>query len=269
MGSTVVDVLAAAWQEHQLLRYRPAVGHAAMRAVVSHDGWFAPSSWAVPRVERRAGVMFLPRARVANEPPPWRLWIFTGQRELQAARADGRELGPYSGPLRGVELFGALSSDPDITEVSINPVGELRHGWFLDASVFPCVARWVGALRLESALRPDTSGLQERVVAYPSYVVCVDANTRSPRLLRSKQPERVCLPAFTAPDHAEHFARLLGGGTQSVGITGAQLFALAASLWVDGVALNPDGGSALFIPGHACRELTQLARRIAPASAAS
>jgi hypothetical protein len=262
MSTTVVDVLAAYRQEHQSQRYRPAVGHAAMRAVVSHDGWFAPSWWAVPRVERRGGVLILPPALVTNGPPPGCLWIFTGLPELTAARAGGAAIGAYSGPLRGVELFGALGSE-DVTDVSINPVGGLEQGWLLDGSTFPCIARWVAALRLEASLRPTTGDLQTLVAAYSSYVICLDPKTRLPPPLRLEQPERLCLPAFTAPDRAEHFAGLQGGVTRSAGVTGAELFVLATTLGADGVVLNPDAGSGLFIPGDACRHLAELAKRVA------
>lgn len=229
-----------------------------VRALLAHDGWYAPMMW-LDEVfpDRRVYDSMIPAPALGQAPAPGDLWLFTGAAEVDAAIQAGAAFAAAGGPVRGVELFGALSRN--VSEVRVNPAGPTVHGWSvgIDDAVLDFLARWIGALEIETALNDSTEDLGPRLAAFEHYVVPVD-DTGRPRVVALPKPPGNYVMAFTAPDLYIAHQQRDPGVTGAADMTAATLFGLADYDGVDGVVLDMQESDSFILPRDLCDAVLKL-----------
>lgn len=239
-----------------------AGGHASrsdvVRALLAHDGWFAPMMWldeAFP--ERKVYDRMIPAAPLGQAPGPGRLWLFTDAGQVQAAIEAGGAFAAAGGPVAGMELFAALTTGT--SEVVVNPAAppELEFGMGVDAELLEYLARWIAALRLESALLDSADDLGPRLAAFAHYVVPVDETGR-PRVVSMEQPRGNFVMGFTAPDLFMDHQKRDGGVSGGADMAAEKLFQLADYDGVDGVVLNMTESDSFVLPTDLCQAVLKL-----------
>ena len=229
-----------------------------VRALLAHDGWYAPMLWldeAFP--ERKVYDDMIPTPALGQAPAPGRLWLFTGADQVHAAIEAGAAFGAAGGPVPGVEVFGALGGG--VAEIQVNPSGPAEHGWSVgvDEAVREFLARWISALRVETSLNESAEDLGMRLAAFEHYVVPVD-DTGRPRVVALQKPPGNYVMAFTAPDlYAAHQKRD-SGVTGAADMTAAMLFQLADYDGVDGVVLDMKESDSFVLPQDLCSAVLKL-----------
>lgn len=231
--------------------------HTLMRAILSHDGWFVPLNWVrryLPK--RKTPDRLLPLSEEGEWPPDGHLWVFTDEEEAYAASETGNALGGYTGPMVGEEVFGALAEGID--EVHINHAAPPWRALVIEGSKLKFVEAWVNAFRLEGMLISKPAELEPWLRA-AIYLVPLDAKQRKATVVRVDNLPGTYVAAFTAPDRAYAFIEGLDTPqrtTTALTILNAeQLFGMAATLPLAGVALNVDAPPCIVFPPARCREL--------------
>lgn len=229
-----------------------------VRALLAHDGWYAPMMWLNETFpDRDVYDSMIPTPALGQAPAPGDLWLFTDADRVAAAIEAGAAFAAAGGPVRGVEVFGALSRN--LSEVRVNPAGPDVHGWSvgIDDAVLEFLARWTSALRLESALSESAEDLGPRLAAFEHYVVPVD-DTGRPRVVALQKPPGSYVMAFTAPDlYAAHQKRD-PGVTGAADMAAATLFQLADYDGVDGVVLDMKDSDSFVLPRDLCDAVLKL-----------
>jgi hypothetical protein len=231
--------------------------HTLMRAILSHDGWFVPLNWVrryLPK--RKTPDRLLTLSEEGDWPPDGDLWLFTDEEEAYAASESGNALGGYVGPMVGEEVFGALGEG--IGEVHVNHAAPPWRALVIEASKLEYVKAWVNAFRLEAILISKPAELEPWLRA-ALYIVPLDTQRRHASVVRVDNLPGNYLAAFTAPDRAYAFVAGLetpARDTTALTILNAeQLFGMASSLSLAGVALNVDAPPCIVLPPARCREL--------------
>jgi len=229
-----------------------------VRALLAHDGWYAPMMW-LDEVfpDRRVYDSMIPTPALGQAPAPGRLWVFTDAEQVNAAIEAGSAFAAAGGPVRGVELFGALGTG--VSEIQVNPAGAVEHGWSLgiDGAVLDFLARWIAALEVETALTDSGEDLGERLAGFEHYVVPVD-DTGRPRVVALLKPPGNYVMAFTAPDlYAAHQQRD-PGVTGAADMAASALFRLADYDGVDGVVLDMNESDSFILPRDLCDAVLKL-----------
>ena len=229
-----------------------------VRALIAHDGWYAPMEWldtALP--QRKVHDRMIPGPADGQPPEPGRLWLFTDPDQVQAAIEAGAAFAAAAGPVPGAELFGALGRD--VSEVAVNPAAPPDQGWFLGVNdtVLEFLARWISALEVETALSDSAEDLGPKLAGFEHYVVPVD-DTGRPRVVAMERPGGNYVMAFTAPDlYLEHQNRD-SGVTGGADMTAAALFQLADYDGVNGVVLNMQESDSYVLPADLCQAVLKL-----------
>jgi hypothetical protein len=228
-----------------------------VRALLTHDGWYAPMSWLDEVFPgRKVYDSMIPTPALGLAPGPGRLWLFTDAGQVQAAIDAGAAFAAAGGPVRGVELFGALTAG--VSDVRVNPVGS-EQAWDLgiDAAVLEFLARWIGAVEVEAALLGGTDDLGSRLAAFQHYVVPVD-DTGRPRVVGLQHPPGNYVMAFTAPDLFLEHQQRDGGVTGGADMGAAALFQLTDYDGVDGVVLDMKEHDSFILPEDLCHAVLKL-----------
>ncbi|WP_194895512.1 SseB family protein [Catenulispora pinisilvae] len=229
-----------------------------VRALLAHDGWYAPMLWLSEVFpDRKVYDSMIPTPALGQAPAPGRLWVFTDAEQVAAAIEAGSAFAAAGGPVRGVELFGALGNS--VSEIQVNPAGLAEHGWSvgIDDAVLDFLARWIGALEVETSLSESAEDLGERLAGFQHYVVPVD-DTGRPRVVSLHKPPGNYVMAFTAPDlYAEHQKRD-PGVTGAADMPAATLFQLADYDGVDGVVLDMKESDSFILPQDLCSAVLKL-----------
>ena len=229
-----------------------------VRALLAHDGWYAPMMW-LDEVfpDRKVYESMIPTPALGQAPAPGRLWLFTDADQVNAAIEAGAAFAAAGGPVRGVELFGALSRN--VSEIQVNPAGPAEHGWSvgIDDAVLEFLARWTGALLLESALTESAADLGPRLAAFEHYVVPVD-DTGRPRVVAMQKPPGNYVMAFTAPDLYTAHQKRDSGVTGAADMAAAMLFQLTDYDGVDGVVLDMKESDSFVLPQDLCSAVLKL-----------
>lgn len=229
-----------------------------VRALLAHDGWYAPMMWlneVFP--DRKVYDSMIPTPALGRAPSPGDLWLFTDAAQVNAAIEAGAAFAAAGGPVRGVELFGALGSG--VSEIRVNPAGPGAQAWSLgvDGAVRDFLARWIGALRVETSLHESADDLGLRLAAFEHYVVPVDETGR-PRVVTLQKPPGNYVMAFTAPDlYAAHQKRD-SGVTGAADMAAATLFRLTDYDGVDGVVLDMRESDSFILPQDLCSAVLKL-----------
>jgi hypothetical protein len=229
-----------------------------VRALLAHDGWYAPMMWlneVFP--DRKVYDGMIPAPALGQAPAPGDLWLFTDAEQVKAAIEAGAAFAAAGGPVRGVELFGALSRT--VAEVRVNPAGPGVQGWSLgvDDAVLDFFARWISALRVEDSLNAGAEDLGPRLAAFEHYVVPVD-DTGRPRVVTLPKPPGNYVMAFTAPDLYTAHQQRDPGVTGAADMPAATLFRLADYDGVDGVVLDMKESDSFVLPRDLCDAVLKL-----------
>ena len=239
-----------------------AGGHASrsdvVRALLGHDGWYAPMMWldeVFPR--RKVYDRMIPAPAVGQAPGPGRLWLFTDAEQVRAAIDAGGAFAAAGGPLPGLDVFGALTRA--VSEVRVNPAAPAEQEWLMgvDDELLEYLGRWISALRVETALLDSAEDLGPRLAGFEHYVVPVDETGR-PRVVGMEQPAGNYVMAYTAPDLFLQHQKRDGGVTGAAGIAAAALFQLADYDGVDGVVLNMTETDSFVLPTDLCQAVLKL-----------
>ena len=229
-----------------------------VRALLAHDGWYAPMMWldeAFP--DRKVYDGMIPTPALGQAPGPGRLWLFTDADQVRAAIDAGAAFAAGGGPVGGVELFGALGAG--VSELRVNPAGPAEQGWSLgvDDAVRDFLARWIGALEVEASLTGGTDDLGPRLAAFEHYVVPVD-DTGRPRVVTLHKPSGNYVMAFTAPDLFAAYQKRDSGVNGAADMTAETLFRLADYDGVDGVVLDMSESDSFILPRDLCDAVLKL-----------
>ena len=229
-----------------------------VRALLAHDGWYAPMIWLNETFpDREVYDSMIPTPALGQAPAPGDLWLFTDADQVKAAIDSGAAFAAAGGPMRGADVFGALSRT--VSEIRVNPAGPGVHGWSIgiDDAVLDFFARWIGALEIEASLTESTDDLGPRLAAFEHYVVPVD-DTGRPRVVALQKPPGNYVMAFTAPDlYAAHQKRD-PGVTGAADMTASTLFQLADYDGVDGVVLDMKESDSFVLPQDLCDAVLKL-----------
>lgn len=229
-----------------------------VRALLAHDGWYAPMLWlneVFP--DREVYDDMIPAPSLGQAPAPGDLWLFTDADQVKAAIEAGAAFAAAGGPLRGVEVFGALGRA--VSELRVNPAGPGVHGWSvgIDDAVLDFLARWIGALEVEAALTTSSEDLGPRLAGFEHYVVPVD-DTGRPRVVALPKPPGNYVMAFTAPDLYTAHQQRDPGVTGAADMPAAKLFRLADYDGVDGVVLDMKESDSFILPRDLCDAVLKL-----------
>jgi hypothetical protein len=221
-----------------------------MRALVSHRGWLVPLDFfAFCRGDgaQADGILIL---SAESQAPPGALWLFTDEGAARLAQSKGARLGAYAGRLSGTELFRAVG--PEHQTVYVNPGSPPERTWvFQESSAADAGGLWAGAVALEESFarwqaagEPDLSALED----YPAFVLY---NFASGPVVTLPGRGGLSNPAaaFTAPDCAAAFLRLLGeeqrAQLRQVTLDGKSLLGNLPH-GIDGLLFNPFGPGATY-----------------------
>lgn len=229
-----------------------------VRALLAHDGWYAPMRWLDETFpDRKVYDSMIPTPALGQAPAPGDLWLFTDADQVDAAIQAGAAFAAAGGPVSGVEVFGALTRA--VTEIRVNPAGPGVHGWSvgIDDAVLDFLARWISALRIETALNDSAEDLGMRLAAFEHYVVPVD-DTGRPRVVALLKPPGNYVMAFTAPDLYTAHQKRDSGVTGAADMAAATLFQLADYDGVDGVVLDMKESDSFVLPQDLCDAVLKL-----------
>lgn len=208
-----------------------------MRALVSHDGWFVPVSFAEKVWGQTAFEQTLMLGEVV-EPQPV-LNVFT---DADAALlAQGQGLGLYGGPVLGATFMRALG--PDIEALIVNRASPREHQWFISAMAFEIAAAWATAIAVEEALAHRGNGpVPARDLLEHRFHVLLERSSRAVAQIFLPDIEGVVAVCFTATDRAEEFIASLPRETRPQAeiapVNGPQMFEMMRDLGVSGLVVN-------------------------------
>lgn len=232
-----------------------------MRALVSHRGWLVPIDFfAQCRGDgaRADGVIIL---SAESQAPPGNLWLFTDEGAARLAQSKGASLGAYAGRLSGTELFGAVG--PEHRTVWVNPGSPLEQTWlFQEGSAANAGGLWAEAVALEESFAGWEAAGAPDLRALEDYRAFMLYNHASGPVITLPNRGGMSNPAaaFTAPDCADAFLRLLGeeqsAQLQPVTIDGKSLLS-NPPLGIDGLLFNPFGPGATYALPLSADEDTQ------------
>ncbi len=221
--------------------------HEVMRALVAHDEWLVPATYASQTLGRtKLDQLVLFGTDFAY--PPGTLWIFTDLESGTLASETGARLGPYQGGLRGSELFAELPES--ITEIVVNHGSPDRDKLYLVAPSFGNVGVWVDVLGFEAALAgPTTPAMVDAAKRYDAYFIAQNADGSLLTLTNIDGLTNV-LVLFTGPDSLAALLGQLGPAAEGITsgqTTGPHLFGALGDLGIDGVVVNPAGPGARHV----------------------
>jgi hypothetical protein len=240
---------------------RRATPRETVAALIAHDAWLVPMSWALADPRRtRFDTLYL--AEPATVPDD-ELWLYTNPGELAEARgklASRHNLGCYAGPVSGVELFENL---PDtIHRLEINPGLPTERCFFAKGRALVQIRELARTFGLEHALEQRADDVIERLLAFPVYQLLVEDG--APRHALATPQLKRPLTVFTSREACAITARrqeLANPATEV--LTGRALFPLVEAAGADGVALiASDGGATYELDRSTCDLLVQLAARL-------
>ena len=221
-----------------------------MRALVGHDGWFVPTTFATDALGEKVFERTILLGAPADTAPA-DLTIFTDPEATLTAY--GQPLGPFVGKLPGLRVFRASGDRYD--SVRVNPASPEAEQWVIAREGFASAKVWAKAVALERSLASTGErGLPHRELrAYAGYTVLISNVDRTLVLSKLADGVSMCAIAFTAPDRAERFTATLPAETRPVigtaTLDGATLFGHLAQSNVAGLLLNNDDpGGTLFVP---------------------
>src|SRR5262249_36141236 len=146
--------------------------------------------------------------------------------QVQAAIEAGGAFAAAGGPVPGMDVFGALTRGT--SEVRVNPAAPAEQEWLMgvDDELLEYLARWISALRGETALLDGADDLGPRLAGFEHYVVPVDETGR-PRVVGMEHPAGNYVMAYTAPDLFMEHQKRDGGVTGGADMAAPALFQLA------------------------------------------
>lgn len=222
-----------------------------MRALTSHRNWVAPLELFAQSGEPNRvvdGIMIL-----SAEPQitPGELWVFTDREAALLAQGKGARLGAYAVGMAGTELFRGVPAGTTI--VRVNPGSPVEHTWMLqEGGGIEAGKIWADAVALEDSFERWRQDGRPDKTAFTNYRAFLTLDHSSGPVVTLPNQFGMSSPAvaFTAPDCAEMFLSKLDEGQRAalrlVTVGGNVLLEQAATLGIDGVAINVFGPGATY-----------------------
>lgn len=236
---------------------RRATPRQTMAALIAHDGWLVPMSWALSDLGcTRLHTLYLAEPATV---PAGELWCYTSPEALTEGRAQlaaHHALGCYAGPVRGVELFERL---PDtLARLEINPGLAAEHRFFAQHRALGLIRELARTRSLERALDTRADDLIERLLAFGSYQLLVAGD--APRFALSTPQLARPLAAFTSREAcAVACTRERVEDPAASAIAGDVLFRLVERHDADGIALiGADGACTYELDRATCEMIVRL-----------
>ncbi|HEX6870502.1 MAG TPA: hypothetical protein VF163_05340 [Micromonosporaceae bacterium] len=209
---------------------------AVMRALVTHTGWFVPTSFAARAWGQSSfdQELFFPGAA-----DPAVLSVFTDRES--AMLADGQELGAYGGPVDGVRLMRSL--DGACTALMVNPASPRQHQWYIATAGFEIAAGWASAVALEQALATRGAGpVPVAELLHHRYHLLLEQATQTLAQIRLPEIAGAVAVCFTATDRAEEFVASLPARARPLAelamVDGPRMFDLMREVGTAGLVIN-------------------------------
>jgi hypothetical protein len=207
-----------------------------MRALVSHDDWYLPVSfadrvWGQSRYERELIFADLEPTRVLN--------VFTDHES--ALLADGQPIGVYGGPVSGVRLMRAL--DDHVEALIVNPASPREHQWFIASPGFPIAAAWATAIGVERALAGRANGpVPAAELLGHRYHLLLEKSTHGLAQIYLPDIDGAVAVCFTASDRVDEFVSSLPVAARPLAdlaeVDGPQLFDMMHGVGAAGLVIN-------------------------------
>ena len=229
---------ATLWRYH----HKQALRDALLRVLAQHEHWLAQAVVAAEAYGQDAlGELLWLGDQYAL---PNAVWLFTDVEATHRAAAAGAVLGPCAQGLWGAELLGNF--DPAWGALVVNPGSPPDESLVLQGDALDEASRWGRAVLLEALLTPPVDPGDDVVLGaileFDGFVILRHVPTDEPiTVQRSHGGAR--LVAFTAPDGADAFVRVMEGDRGEYEpslVTGATLCRLASGC-PGGVLLNVYG----------------------------
>jgi hypothetical protein len=225
-----------------------------MRALAAHQGWYVPISFA----DRSWGQTDFDQVLYFPDGPPNRvLNVFTD--EGSARLADGHEIGRYGGPVSGVRLMRALTTEYD--SLMVNYASPREHQWYVASGAFDVAAAWATTIAAERALAARGSGRVPgaELLAHRFHLL-LERRTQEVAQIRLPEIDGAMAICFTAEDRAEEFIASLPPSARPEAdltiVAGPRLFDLVRGVGAAGLVVNAGSDDQTALTGEDLDELT-------------
>lgn len=222
---------------------------AVVRAMAESAEWYVPMLFAADQL----GITVADHAIILGTEfggNPKFLTLFTDQAAVH--RAQGQPLGAFSGKLRGVDIFDALS-EAQFDRVDVNPGSPRELTFYMDRDSFGLVKLVSQVVRLEQALASATDATIPWLALrdHPGYMIAITPSNQ-PATTELKGFDGPCSMVFTSPDRFELYKSRLSeeqcAAISTVTLPGASLFTQLQNFEVAGIILNPSCPGATVLP---------------------
>lgn len=211
-----------------------------MRALVTHDGWYAPAQLMNDLPDRHWDESVV--VGDAEQQVGETVHVFTDNESLQHAVEQGWELGTFVGKVSGAELFCQIS--PRAEALQINPGTPAPESWSLRHKVFPTLRLWCRTVCVERAIDSRGEGVDIRGLtrSYPAYMLLMNLDRTELTTVELPDREGRYAVAFTAMDQLHVF--LSGHDERAVEqlapsqVNGQHLFSMLGQSDVNGLVIN-------------------------------
>jgi hypothetical protein len=232
-----------------------------MRALVTHDGWYVPVSfasrtWGQTEFDQ---ILFDQIHPAFPDPPPEPvLHVFTDRES--ALLADGQATGRYGGPVSGVKLMRTL--DGDVTALIVNPASPREHQWFIAPAGFEIAVGWAGAVAVEQALASRGAGpVPAGELLAHRYQLLLEKPNHALAQIALPDIDGVVAVCFTAIDRSEEFISSLPRAARPLAdiapIDGPQLFDMMRGVGAAGLVINAGSDDQTALTREDIEEITE------------
>lgn len=218
-----------------------------MRALVSHDGWYVPARFADRGWGQTKFDQMLPFPEAAPNPM---LNVFTDRES--AMLADGRPIGLFGGPVRGMTLMRAL--DADLDALVINPASPVEHQWYIAAGGFDIAATWATGIAVEQALAQRGSGpVPTAQLLTHRYTLLMEKPNRSLAQIYLPDIDGAVSVCFTASDRVDEFVGSLPPAARPLvdvsTVDGQRMFEMMREVGAAGLVVNAGSDDQTALTG--------------------
>jgi hypothetical protein len=229
-----------------------------MRALVEHDHWYVPLTYATRAWGQST---FEDTVDFPAAVPNPVLTVFTDR--ASARQAEQYPLGRYGGPFDGVRLFGAL--DPAYSALVVNPASAPEHQWYISDTGFPIAEMWADGVLVERALaRRSARGIPvSDLRSHRRYLLLLTQPGNGLLMIEPSRGGGRMAVCFTAADRAEEFLACLPDPVRPQAglrdIDGPQLFRMLRDIGAGGLVVNPGKSGQAVLSGSDLDRLTTVA----------
>lgn len=224
-----------------------------LRSLVAHEGWFVPQWFAHTVVKRsRYGVLCGTREASSFGPDPLRIYSSVEAVGEAQATLRGQNVGPYSGPITGSDLFALVTPQTGTIAIDLETEGGVRIA-------AADIRYWRDVVTFEQALRAR-GVMNELLLEFDHYLV--PQNVASSQFICTPTDDGLVALVFTARDELEEFMaanEIPAAQISAREVTGRQLFGWFTDMHVSGLVANIDGPLSFALGLDRCLALKRLA----------